>query len=82
MWFVTSEKQGVSALGLQRMLGLGSYQGAVSGKHLDYYLDEYRFRFNRRASRSRGMLFCRLMEQTVAMAPLPHHLLVGGNRNM
>jgi transposase-like protein len=66
---------------LKRWL-LGTHQGAVSGKHLDYYLDEYTFRFNRRASRSRGMLFYRLMEQTVATAPLPYRLLVQGNHNM
>ena len=66
---------------LKRWL-LGTHQGSVSGKHLDYYLDEYTFRFNRRAFRSRGMLFYRLMEQTVATAPLPYHLLVQGNHNM
>jgi len=66
---------------LKRWL-LGTHQGAVSGKHLDYYLDEYTFRFNRRASRSRGMLFYRLMEQTVVTAPLPYRLLVQGNHNM
>ena len=66
---------------LKRWL-LGTHQGAVSGKHLDYYLDEYTFRFNRRASRSRGMLFYRLMEQTVATAPLPYRMLVQGNHNM
>ena len=32
---------------LKRLL-IGTHQGAVSGKHLDYYLDEYTFRFNRR----------------------------------
>ena len=36
---------------------LGIRECAVSGKHLEYYLDEYTFRFNRRTSRSRGMLF-------------------------
>ncbi len=44
---------------------LSTHQGAVHGKHLDYYLDEYTFRFNRRTSRSRGLLFYRLMEQAV-----------------
>lgn len=44
---------------------LSTHQGAVRGKHLDYYLDEYTFRFNRRTSRSRGLLFYRLMEQAV-----------------
>jgi transposase-like protein len=49
---------------LKRVL-LSTHQGAVRGKHLDYYLDEYTFRFNRRTSRSRGLLFYRLMEQAV-----------------
>jgi len=44
---------------------LGTYQGSVSNEHLDYYLDEYTFRFNRRHSRSRGLLFFRLLEQAV-----------------
>ena len=52
-----------------------------SGKHLEYYLDEYTFRFNRRTSRSRGLLFYRLMEQAVATAPLPYRQIVGGNHN-
>ena len=41
---------------LKRWL-LGTHQGAVSQKHLDYYLDEFTFRFNRRRSKSRGKLF-------------------------
>src|SRR4030067_3452454 len=52
---------------LKRWL-LGIHQGAGSAKHLEYYLDEYTFRFNRRTSRSRGMLFYRLMQQAVATA--------------
>ncbi len=43
---------------LKRWL-LGARQGAVSHEHLDYYLDEFTFRFNRRTSRSRGKLFFR-----------------------
>ena len=43
---------------LKRWL-LGTHQGAVSHKHLDYYLDEFTFRFNRRKSKSRGKLFYR-----------------------
>ena len=38
---------------LKRWL-LGTHQGAVSPAHLDYYLDEFTFRFNRRRSRYRG----------------------------
>jgi transposase-like protein len=42
---------------------MGTHQGAVSHDHLDYYLDEYTFRFNRRTSRHRGKLFYRLVQQ-------------------
>jgi len=44
---------------------LGTLQGAVSKEHLPYYLDEFTFRFNRRTSKARGMLFYRLVEQAV-----------------
>jgi transposase-like protein len=53
---------------LKRWL-LDTHQGAVSIEHLDYYLDEFTFRFNRRRSRSRGKLFFRLVEQAVAVEP-------------
>ena len=33
MWFVTSQKHGASALGLQRVLGLGSYNTAWTWLH-------------------------------------------------
>jgi len=51
---------------------MGTHQGAVSKKYLDYYLDEYTFRFNRRAARSRGLLFYRLMQHAVVMQPISH----------
>ena len=54
---------------LKRWL-LGTHQGAVSFDHLDYYLDEFTFRFNRRTSRSRGKLFYRLAQQAAAVEPL------------
>lgn len=54
---------------LKRWL-LGTHQGAVQMSHLDYYLDEFTFRFNRRRSRSRGMLFYRLVQQAVAVDPI------------
>jgi transposase-like protein len=53
----------VAAL-LKRWL-LGTLQGSVSTEHLAYYLDEFAFRFNRRTSNSRGMLFYRLLEQAL-----------------
>ena len=51
---------------------LGTHQGAVQARQLDYYLDEYTFRFNRRTSRSRGLLFYRLLEQAVATEPVTY----------
>ena len=66
----------VAAL-LKRWL-LGTHQGAVRPDHLDYYLDEYTFRFNRRTSRSRGKLFYRLIQQAVQVEPSPYKQMVGG----
>ena len=60
---------------LKRWL-LGTHQGAVSHEHLDYYLDEFTFRFNRRTSRHRGKLFYRLLQQAVITAPAPYQSLV------
>ena len=54
---------------LKRWL-MGTHQGAVSHKHLDYYLDEFTFRFNRRKSMNRGKLFYRLAQQAVAIEPV------------
>jgi transposase-like protein len=60
---------------LQRWL-LGTHQGAVSHEHLDYYLDEFTFRFNRRTSRYRGKLFYRLIQQAVSIEPVPLKMMV------
>ena len=60
---------------LKRWL-LGTHQGAVHHTHLDYYLDEFTFRFNRRASRARGLLFHRLAQQAVLVDPVPYKRLV------
>jgi hypothetical protein len=65
----------VAAL-LKRWL-LGTHQGSVSAKHLDYYLDEFVFRFNRRTSTHRGQLFFRLMQQAVASEPTTYADIVG-----
>jgi transposase-like protein len=54
---------------LKRWL-LGTHQGAVQHSHLDYYLDEYTFRFNRRTSKSRGLLFYRLLTQAIDLGPV------------
>jgi transposase-like protein len=60
---------------LKRWL-IGTHQGAVSQAHLDYYLDEFTFRFNRRTSRHRGKLFYRLAQQAVEVDPAPFPSLV------
>jgi transposase-like protein len=57
---------------------MGTHQGAISDAHLDYYLDEFTFRFNRRSSKSRGLLFYRLVEQSVQTLPSPYKKLIGG----
>ncbi|MGH8612154.1 MAG: IS1595 family transposase, partial [Gammaproteobacteria bacterium] len=57
---------------------LGTLQGGVQHRHLDYYLDEFTFRFNRRFSQSRGLLFYRLMQQAATCGSTPYHGLVGG----
>ena len=55
---------------------MGTHQGAVSHKHLDYYLDEFTFRFNRRKSKSRGKLFFRLAQQAVIVDPISYDQIV------
>ena len=59
---------------------LGTLHGSIGPQQLDYYLDEYTFRFNRRTSRSRGMLFYRLIEQAVSTDPNPYKSMVGGGK--
>lgn len=60
---------------LKRWL-MGTHQGAARASHIDYYLDEFTFRFNRRTSESRGKLFYRLMQQAVSIAPVHSKNLV------
>ena len=57
---------------------LGIHQGAIRPSHLDYYLDEFTFRFNRRTSKARGLLFYRLMDQAIDCSPVPRKMIVGG----
>lgn len=66
----------VSMPGVHRIASLlkrwimGTHQGCVVPEHLQSYLEEFTFRFNRRKSRSRGLVFYRLMEQSVATKPV------------
>jgi hypothetical protein len=55
---------------------MGTHQGSFEEDHLQAYLDEFTFRFNRRKSTHRGMLFFRLIEQSVAMHPMSFSELV------
>jgi hypothetical protein len=66
----------VDAARAPRRAALGTLQGGMSREQLDYYCDEYVFRFNRRASRSRGLLFYRLIEQGVVTEPHPYRNLL------
>jgi hypothetical protein len=84
----TGDPAHISMLGVHRIAALvkrwllSTHQGSFSGKHLEYYLDEYTFRFNRRTSKSRGLLFYRLVEQAVQTAPLTYRQIVERNHNL
>lgn len=60
---------------LKRWL-LGTHQGAIGNEHLEYYLDEFTFRFNRRTSASRGKLFYRLAQQALQIEPTTYKELI------
>ena len=70
----------VAAL-LKRWL-LGTHHGAIDPRHVDYYLDEFTFRFNRRKSRSRGMLFYRLIQQSAMAAPATYANIRDNQHNL
>jgi hypothetical protein len=63
---------------LKRWL-LGTHQGAVGRDHLDHYLDEFVFRFNRRHARSVGLLFYRLAQYAADASPHPYATIAGGS---
>jgi len=60
---------------------LGTHQGSISSDHLDYYLDEFTFRFNRRTSSSRGKLFYRLVQQALQIEHTFYREIVGGSHS-
>jgi len=64
---------------LKRWL-MGTLHGGVQSAHLDYYLDEFTFRFNRRTSASRGKLFYRLLQQAVQVPPATYHDIIAPPR--
>ena len=55
---------------------LGTHQGGISPEHLDYYLDEFTFRFNRRTSKHRGKLFYRLLQHAMLIYPTPYGKII------
>jgi transposase-like protein len=55
---------------------LGTHQGAVEPDHLAEYLNEFVFRFNRRSSRSRGLVFYRVLELAVGHDPVRYREIV------
>ena len=63
--------------GLAKRWLLGTHHGAVRPKHLQAYLDEYVFRFNRRTANSIGHRFARLVEQAVLTPPATYRAIVG-----
>lgn len=63
---------------LKRWL-MGTHQGAVSPQHLDAYLEEFAFRFNRRRAQHVGLLFHRLLENAVTHPPEPYTNIRGGD---
>jgi len=63
---------------LKRWL-LGTHQSYLNKNKLEYYLDEYVFRYNRRTSTSRGLLFLRLIEQAVITEPVSYKEIINQN---
>jgi len=60
---------------LKRWL-LGTHQSYLNKNKIEYYLDEYVFRYNRRTSKSRGLLFLRIIEQGVKAVPISYDNII------
>lgn len=68
------------ALSLFKRCWIGTYHGAISWKHLQFYLDEFEFRFNRRNTRGIGRIAARLFQSLVQYPPLTYASIVASNR--
>jgi transposase-like protein len=66
---------------LKRWL-LGTHQSYVNKNKMEYYLDEYVYRYNRRTSKSRGLLFLRLLEQAVITKPISYTEIINNNHGL
>lgn len=60
----------------------GTHQGRISPKHLEFYLDEYAFRFNRKLSIHRGKVFYRLVQQSMTTEPTPLKVLINKEKEI
>jgi len=60
---------------LKRWL-LGTLHGRLDAKHMDHYFEEFIFRFNRRTSKARGLLFQRVIENSFRVDPTPYKEIV------
>jgi transposase-like protein len=80
----TNDPAHVSMPGVHRVASLlkrwilGTHQGSVRIEHLQSYLEEFTFRFNRRTSRSRGLVFRRILEQAVCTEPVIRAKITNG----
>src|SRR5262249_4005575 len=59
---------------------LGTHQGSVDEAHLPAYLNEFVFRFNRRRSRSRGLVLYRVLELAVSHDPVRYQDLIAARQ--
>lgn len=64
------------AISLMNRWILGTYQGRIDGFHLQAYLEEFTFRFNRKTSTHRGLLFYRLVQGAMSTIPHPYENLI------
>lgn len=68
------------AISLLKRWLFGTHGSAVSAKHLQAYLDEYVFRYNRRKTKGVGRIAARTIERLVATPPLTMRRLVDETR--
>jgi hypothetical protein len=59
---------------------LGTHRGSIDAAQLPGYLNEFVFRFNRRTSRSRGLVFYRVLELAAAHDPVRYRDLIANPR--
>lgn len=63
------------ALSLFKRCWIGTYHGAISKKHLQVYLDEFEFRYNRRKTVGVGRIAARLFQSLVSKSRITYDLI-------